>query len=79
MKHSLQDNREVTGQFHHQLPHVVDTCNAFTGDCFRGGALSKKEKNLITLALGLLQMMSIALFIIPKNRLTPREYRSQPV
>lgn len=52
VQQSLSEYREGIGQLHHQLPHVVETYNAFTEACFQDGALSKKEKHLIALGLG---------------------------
>lgn len=52
VKQSLTDYKKGIGQLQEQLPHVVETYNAFTEACFQDGALSKKEKHLIALALG---------------------------
>lgn len=52
VQQSLSDYKQGIGQLQQQLPHVVESYNAFTEACFQEGALSKKEKHLIALALG---------------------------
>lgn len=51
--HSLADFKKGMGELSEQLPDVVNAYHKFTETCFAEGALSKRTKHLIALALGL--------------------------
>lgn len=52
IREALQEYKKGLGQFAEQLPKVVQEYNRFTEACFEEGELSKREKHLIGLALG---------------------------
>ncbi len=43
VKQSLTDYKKGIGQLQEQLPHVVETYNAFTEACFQGGSVEEGE------------------------------------
>jgi AhpD family alkylhydroperoxidase len=49
----LHHYKEGLGTFTQKLPEVARNFNAFTEACFKEGALSKKEKQLIALGISL--------------------------
>ncbi|SFJ64902.1 carboxymuconolactone decarboxylase family protein [Thermoflavimicrobium dichotomicum] len=52
IQQALQEYKKGIGQLAHQLPEVISSYNQFTEACFSEGALNKKTKHLIGLALG---------------------------
>jgi AhpD family alkylhydroperoxidase len=50
---SLRHYKEGIGTFTQKLPDIASSFNAFTEACFKEGALSKKEKQLIALGISL--------------------------
>jgi AhpD family alkylhydroperoxidase len=50
---ALRHYKEGLGTFTQKLPEIVGSFNAFTEACFKEGALSKKEKQLIALGISL--------------------------
>ncbi|MBW7651301.1 MULTISPECIES: carboxymuconolactone decarboxylase family protein [unclassified Anoxybacillus] len=51
MEQCLHEYKQGLGTFTQQMPHVGRAFNAFTEACFAEGELSKKEKQLIALAI----------------------------
>jgi AhpD family alkylhydroperoxidase len=52
IQQALWEYKEGVGELARRLPDVVNGYNQFTEACFAEGALSKKDKHLIGLALG---------------------------
>jgi AhpD family alkylhydroperoxidase len=50
---ALHHYKEGLGTFTQKLPEIAGSFNAFTEACFKEGALSKKEKQLIALGISL--------------------------
>lgn len=50
---ALNDYKEGIGIFTQSMPDIASKYNAFTEACFEEGQLSKKQKHLIALAIGL--------------------------
>lgn len=50
---ALHEYKEGIGYFHKQMPDIARKYQAFTEACFEEGHLSKKQKQLIALALSL--------------------------
>lgn len=50
---ALRHYKEGLGTFTQKLPEIAGTFNAFTEACFKEGALSQKDKQLIALGISL--------------------------
>ncbi|HET7627557.1 MAG TPA: carboxymuconolactone decarboxylase family protein [Bacillales bacterium] len=50
---ALHDYKEGLGTFTKHMPELAERFNAFTETCFAEGKLSKKEKQLMALAISL--------------------------
>jgi AhpD family alkylhydroperoxidase len=50
---ALHEYKEGLGTFMKKMPNIASKYNAFTEECFKEGKLSKKEKHLIALGLGI--------------------------
>jgi AhpD family alkylhydroperoxidase len=53
VEEALRHYKEGIGTFTQKLPDIAGSFNAFTEACFKEGALSKKEKQLIALGISL--------------------------
>mgnify|MGYP001457148831 CR=1 FL=1 len=49
---ALQDYKEGLGLLNEKSPHLVESFNHFTEECFNAGALDAKTKQLMALAIG---------------------------
>ncbi|KUP05144.1 alkylhydroperoxidase [Bacillus coahuilensis m2-6] len=50
---ALQDYKAGLGVFSEKMPELAKKYNDFTGECFKEGKLSKKEKHLIALGIAI--------------------------
>lgn len=50
---ALQDYKEGLGVFTEKMPQIAKKYNAFTEACFREGAISKKDKQMIALGISI--------------------------
>ncbi|WP_270179914.1 carboxymuconolactone decarboxylase family protein [Alkalihalobacillus sp. CinArs1] len=50
---ALHDYKEGLGVFTEKMPQIAKKYNAFTEACFREGAVSKKEKQMIALGISI--------------------------
>ncbi|MET3194121.1 carboxymuconolactone decarboxylase family protein [Bacillus sp. OAE603] len=50
---ALKKYKEGLGLFTQKFPHFVNKFNSFTEECFKEGALSQKQKQLIALGISL--------------------------
>ncbi|WP_088068060.1 carboxymuconolactone decarboxylase family protein [Gottfriedia luciferensis] len=50
---ALLKYKEGLGLFSQKFPHFVNKFNSFTEECFKEGALSQKQKQLIALGISL--------------------------
>jgi AhpD family alkylhydroperoxidase len=50
---AILDYKEGLGIFLEKMPELAKRYNAFTEECFKEGALSKKEKQLVALGISL--------------------------
>ncbi|RBW71266.1 carboxymuconolactone decarboxylase family protein [Bacillus taeanensis] len=50
---ALHDYKEGLGLFTQKMPAIAEKFNAFTEACFKEGELSKKQKHLIALGIGI--------------------------
>ncbi|PYZ95759.1 alkylhydroperoxidase [Alteribacter lacisalsi] len=53
IQQALHDYKAGHGLFNEQMPEIADKYDAFTEACFREGTLTKKEKQLIALGIGI--------------------------
>lgn len=51
------------GHLRELLPEVADSYHQFTGECFRDGALSSREKQLIALGISLFANNEVCTFL----------------
>jgi AhpD family alkylhydroperoxidase len=49
----IQEYKEGLGQFKEKMPDIAEKYHAFTGACFKKGAVDEKTKQLIALGISL--------------------------
>jgi AhpD family alkylhydroperoxidase len=50
---ALHEYKEGLGIFMQKMPNIASKYNAFTEECFKEGALNKKEKHLLALGIAI--------------------------
>lgn len=64
---ALQEYEQGMKQFTEKMPKVAQKYNEFTKECFRDGALSEKQKQLIALAISVYSQDEYSIIHHTKN------------